>query len=771
MKSILILLPVMGLSSFAWSQPTLSPDGSPSPTNSAVQIEQSPSPIEGRLLEKGTLIPLAQRNIFILPHKLKTETNDKGEFKFDSVPAGEIQIVVTVPGYKRLERNAVSGEFDTVTLYLEKENYLGFETTVIGKKEKRDEAKKSLSQEEFLTLPGANGDPVKAVQNLPGVNRSSGFSSNVIIQGSAPQDTKYNIDGHEIPIVFHFGGLTSVIMPEAVREVEYFSAGYGAEYSRAMGGVISLQTREPKLEGRDHKGFFFVDTLKSGALYEKALDEKSSILISGRYSYVGFVLKQALKDNENVNLTAAPDFADVTTIYNKKLSDSEDFKFVGVASRDTLEFVFKEPFKEDPKIRGGFRNETTFWRLIPQYTKTLDASSKYKLSLGLGQDKVIVDLGDNFFNLESNDLTARGEYEQRLSPQWLSQVGFDNSYSWAKVKLRLPTPSGEGGVSNPFSSSEIKNLDTKANDPNVGLYWRNEIKPSESAWTYIPSLRFDRFKTSKENLLSPRLTIRYLWDDSLTLKAAGGMYYQAPRPQEYAENFGNPDLKSSQAVHMTLGFDKDFRAGSNEGWQWTSGFFQRNFSKLVVSSTNLISRNGETVAEVYSNEGTGFAKGIETQIKYNTGVLKTWLSYTYSESRRSDPRKSNYLFEYDQTHNMNLVAAYDYGDNWQISGRYRYVTGNPYTPIVGGVFDSDNDVYLPTRGEFFSRRNQNFSQLDLRFDKKFILQREVWSIYLDIQNILNSKNIESRRYSFDYSQEENVAGLPFLPSLGLKGEF
>lgn len=743
---------------------------SPPTTEPAVVPAARTFILKGRLFERGTKRPLIARTIFVLPHKLRTETNAQGEFQIEQVPEGNFQWVISTAGYKRLEQSDSTEDSGSRTLYLEKESYTQFESTTVGKLEKRDESKKSLSQEEFLTLPGAGGDPVKAVQNLPGVNRPQGFSSQVIIQGSSPEDTRYNIDDHEIPLVFHFGGLTSVIMPEAVRDVDYFSAGYGAEYSRAMGGIISLKTREPQVDERPSKGFFFVDTLKSGALYETKIDDSSKVLVSGRYSYIGFVLKQALKGNEKVNLTVAPDFADFTSIYTKKISADEDLKVVAIASRDSLEFVFSEPLKEDPTLRGSFKNETVFWRLIPQYRRKLDEAHSYKVSLGVGQNNILVDLGTNYFNLKSNAVSLRAEHESKISETWTSQLGIDSTFADVAVALKLPSPSGSGGVSNPISSSEVKSLDSKSQNINLGFYWRNELRASDN-WTYIPALRYDNFNVTKENLIAPRLTVRKQVDESLTLKIASGLYYQGPRPQEFAENFGNPDLKASQAIHGAVGFDKDFRQQSKDGWQWGSGIFYRDFSKLVTSSSSLVNRGGTLVPEIYSNQGTGLARGVETQIKYNHGVWKGWLSYTLSESRRSSPSQNDYLFEFDQTHNFNLVASYDYGNNWQISGRLRYVTGNPYTPIRGAVFDSDNDVYLPLRGDFFSRRRSDFTQLDLRFDKKLILDTEMWSVYLDIQNVLNAKNSEDNRYSFDYSQEESVTGLPFLPSLGLKGEF
>ena len=44
------------------------------------------------------------------------------------------------------------------------------------------------------------------------------------------------------------------------------------------------------------------------------------------------------------------------------------------------------------------------------------------------------------------------------------------------------------------------------------------------------------------------------------------------------------------------------------------------------------------------------------------------------------------------------------------------------------------------------------------------------SAYLDVRNAYNRKNPEATMYNFDYTQSKPVAGLPFLPILGLRGE-
>jgi hypothetical protein len=728
--------------------------------------------IKGTLFEKGTKIPLANVNVFILPYKLKAVTDQSGQFIFNEVPEGDFSFIINLSGYQKLESKDEQSLEDVNylrKLYLEKVSYSSFETTVVGEKKKIDGSQKTLTQKEFLSMPGANGDPVKAVQNLPGVNRVQSFSSQVVIQGAAPKDTAYDIDGHRIPLVFHFGGMSSVVMPEALEQVDYLSSGYGAYYSRALGGIISLKTDSKEKLSREKKGFFFVDSLKAGGMYEKQIDDSSSILIGGRMSYVGLIIGKVLEKNKDFNLTVAPEFSDFTVIHKKKWNERDEVKTVFVASNDTLGFLFKKPIDEEPAIRGTFKNSTQFYRLIPQWTRKWDEDAKSSLSAAYGTDKIETIFGSNYFNIRSDVLSVRGDWVQKMQPFWTTQLGFDNVYRYSKVVTRVPKVSNEGGVMNPIGSSETVDINVKGSLNDQGLFWKNDLYSGD--WTFIPALRWDHFEGTKESLVTPKLEVKNKFSESLELRTAWGLYVQEPEPQEISEDYGNPDVKSPRAEHLAIGFDKDFREGSSEGWKWNLSFFNRKFTKLVIPSSALVTRDGVLTLENVNNNGTGKAYGVETLFKYDSTAWTGWIGYTYSKSTRTSPPKAETLFEYDQTHSLNLIASMPFGNNWTVASRYRYTTGSPYTPVVSGVFDSDSDVYLPIRGKIYSERYNNFSQLDLRFDKKWISDEEIWSVYIDIQNVLNTSNSETIQYSYDYKQKGSISGLPIMPSIGLKGEF
>ena len=98
-----------------------------------------------------------------------------------------------------------------------------------------------IRTEEARRVPGTQGDTLKVVQNLPGVGRSSFGSGQLIVWGSSPKETVVNVDGVEIPALYHVGGLRSTINADLVRSIDLSPGSYGAEYGRGLGGLVRIE--------------------------------------------------------------------------------------------------------------------------------------------------------------------------------------------------------------------------------------------------------------------------------------------------------------------------------------------------------------------------------------------------------------------------------------------------------------------------------------------------------------------------------------------------
>jgi len=171
------------------------------------------------------------------------------------------------------------------------------------------------------------------------------------------------------------------------------------------------------------------------------------------------------------------------------------------------------------------------------------------------------------------------------------------------------------------------------------------------------------------------------------------------------------------------------------------------------------------------------AYGLEAIVRRRpVGRWYGWIAYTLSQNQSHT--EFAHLSEgpslpgvFDQRHILALVASLELPHRWRFGGRFRLVSGSPYTPIVG-VFDRPpNNERLGVAGMANSARFPVFHQLDLRVDRQWVFRHATLTTYLDVQNVYNWFNVEAYIYSEDYGEPFSAVGLPVLPSLGVRLDF
>ena len=155
-----------------------------------------------------------------------------------------------------------------------------------------------------------------------------------------------------------------------------------------------------------------------------------------------------------------------------------------------------------------------------------------------------------------------------------------------------------------------------------------------------------------------------------------------------------------------------------------------------------------------------------------------WLAYSYSVARRKDgPDEEERYFDNDVTHNLKAVANYKPSRYWSFGLRYEYASGKPYTDLlnVETIYDVESDEYKPTyNGPINEDRLKPHHQLDLRIDKYWLFNQFILSTYLDIRNVLQTKNVADIVYNKDYTQSEEMLSVSSqvpLIFLGIKVDF
>ena len=304
-----------------------------------------------------------------------------------------------------------------------------------------------------------------------------------------------------------------------------------------------------------------------------------------------------------------------------------------------------------------------------------------------------------------------------------------------------------------------------------------ELQPTDR-WRIVPGFRLDYARDTRSLDPNPRINSRYdivkggiqpdgTWNLRTTVKGGVGEYTQPPQYQQTDAVYGTPGLQANRSIHYSLGVEQEVTRDIDVS---VEGFY-KDLSRLVAAGYD---PNGPR----YTNLGTGSVIGTEVLIKYKSDKrFFGWLAYTLSKSVRRDyPGGPEYHIEFDQTHILTVLGSYRLGRGWEFGSRFRLISGNMYTPLVGApslpaIYTADAGSYTWLQGQINSQRLPVFHQLDIRVDKRWQFRDWQLGAYLDVYNAYNHPAVEAVSYDYRYAKSSYMTGIPFLPSIGVRGEF
>ncbi len=735
-------------------QPDTTPPAAPE-TGKAVPV----GALRGRVTERGTRKPLIGATVKLPDLQRDTLTDAQGRFEFEQVPAGEVRIVVEDVEHQRVDdKERVTADVGTeVVYYVDKTGFGEDDLVVEGRAAKKEVTRHALSAREVTTVPGSNGDVLKAVQNLPGVARTT--DDRIILRGGG--DTEVYVNGLPLPAAFHFFGLRSTIGSGLLESVNVTPGNYDARYGRGNGGVIDIELKRPAEDGLH--GFGQVDLFDASAFLEGPVNDKSTFAIGVRRSYIDSILPLVLDEDGKRTFQSAPRYYDGQVAYDYKHANHR-FRANVLASSDSMELLFDEPNETDPALRGDLSYAQSWVTGQVAWDYQASSATKHTLALSHLVGKQEQHVGqDTKIEFTTQLFALRDEMTHQVN-DWLTlRGGLDARVDYYNFDVAVPPPPKEGQIPQPLAAQTNLYASGRATTVLPALWAATDIQLGPVL--LVPSLRVDHYSFVNEfdgdTVVQPRLNARWAVTDRTALKAGVGYYSEAPVIDETNDVFGNPAAGPDKSVHYSAGVEQRF--GDAVTAQAT-GFYKHMYDMLVPVDDPDVR---------YENTGKGRAYGGEFLLRHDMqSRFYGWLAYTLMRSERRDAGASDYrLFDSDQTHNLTAVAQYRLSSTWELGTRFRYVSGNPSTPVVGATYDSDADIFVPQYGALNSERLASFHQLDVRVDKHFIFDTWRLTAYLDVQNAYNRQNAEGTNYNYDYSQSSTVGGLPLLPSFGVKGEF
>ena len=753
-----------------------------SPDNQAVnQAKALTIPIQGLLLEKGTRRALADIMVYIQNAADKTvvatlTTDQNGKFQSQLVP-GKYTLIIASVGYDKLEQalEVNQNSAKNLTLRVVPTTINPYQIIVRSQKKRQEVSKQELNAEEADQVAGSSRDVLASIKNLPGISASSafnGYGNGIVIRGSSQEDSLFLVNNHalgdfsEIGGLYHFGGFESIIEPELIDSIDYIAGGFSAEYGDALGGVIDLNMRDPRTDR--FGGFTNLSFLSTSLMLEGPISAKDSVAFSLKRGFLDQYIKiaQSTQDDENdeTEFIEYPTYYDGTAVYRHSFSKDNDFKLTAVGKSDSVEA------KDD--VGDVWQRESNRTLLEDKYITLMgewdfqNDGFRSLLSPMVTYSYSNAVFGERAYHRQSfNTYELNEKIEYQLNQTHRLKAGMGLKINQAKVDSDSTTTPKEGEIENKNYDTEIRlNKDFTFYYPSLFVMDQVEI----GRFTLTPGIHSIYDSHNEQALIDPRFNLIYALTENTSLKGATGLYSQMPQYDECVAPWGTKGLKPEKAIHGVLGAEHRF--GQNLTLDVQT--YYKSFYDMVV-------RIDDTDTTRFGNDGSGFAYGAEILLRHQmTDHFFGWISYAYSVARRKDgPDKDERYFDSDMPHNFIAVASYKPNRYWSFGMKYQYASGLPYTDLLHTetIYDVDKDEYYPIYdGPINEDRLDAHQQLDLRIDKYWIFNNFIMSTYLDVRNVLQTKNIYQKEYNKDYTQSAdflNISSQVPLIFLGLKFDF
>ncbi len=628
---------------------------------------------------------------------------------------------------------------------------------IVGDRFREAAGKTSVGGAELARVPGAGGDPMRAIQTLPGVAIVDDGISEPAVRGSRPSDNAYVVDFLPVGYLFHLGGFTSVLNADLIERFSMSSAAWTPEHASVVGAVFDVQLRRPRTDRLG--GSLDLGLLGANALVEGPLGDDVSFFFAARRSWFDLVVSRIEDKEEGVTFTT-PVYSDAQGRLLWKLGGTQRLRLDFSAATDKLLFTVKEDgnaAERDPLLAGQGQNRQSYQTLAGVWEWDIRETLGSRVALGRMHRRTSLRLGAagvvdvvthttylrqqlSVTAWRDHDITLGGSVEGRVV-----DVGVD---------FNLPRCT-EFDPNCDVSSSPRLVTDQRARRNAADLH-ANDRWQLGRRWVATAGLRIARESNLEKTAVEPRLGVEFSPEPDLTFSAGLGRHSQPPDSAQSVAEVGNPALGPVRSNHAVAGVSQRLA----DGWSWRAEAYAKTFSGYAVADPDLL----------YVNGASGRAHGLELLLKKDPagGPFSGYASVSLSRSRRTvDATGTSFPFTYDQPVIVNLVGQYQHNERWSYGWRWSYHSGALNTPVVGTASYPDGRT-RPVYGAVNSERLPAYHRLDLRADARM---SPAWSFYVELLNAYDHANVGGYSYSADYQTRQEVQELGLLISGGLKFNF
>jgi hypothetical protein len=731
--------------------------------------------LEGRVIDAGSLQPLAGANILVIDSGLGAASDLEGRFLVPAVPAGVRAIQVSLLGYETqvlsdLVVRPGGGPPATVRLQPSRLDLpeLVVRPEYFSGRGSSGAVMQEFQREEIRRAPGSAEDVNRLVQALPSVGFGADDQRNdIVARGGSPVENLFLVDGHPIHNLNHFGsqgstgGPIGMIHVDFIESVRFSPGGFDASHGDRLSSVMDVRFREG--DRRRTGGEAFLSMAGAGVELEGPLgDGRGSWLLGARRSYL-----ELLK--EQIGYATAPVMADLGGKAVWDLSPRRQLSALWLSGWNRTRWNVDEDPDQNFNVdqtqvtmagglalrRLGADGAVDRWRLTVNH-------QDFDHSFSAWNDRNLIrnDAWEQTWSLAREWRRSLGDIEGRAG------LGLDRSRSQHYVRLR--NMESVYGSSRPDQDLDL------VHEQNRWWGWLRAEAPLGESRRLQLSLRLDHDDDSGATDWQPRAGLRQNLGRDWALNLAAGRYAQGLPVSWRVQSKGAQGLASMKNDQLQAGLE--WRPKPD--WLLSIDLYRRIYRDLPVSEfsptiplADAGSYYGYSYRGQLSSGGEGRARGIEwlVQKKLSEGFWGS-LAWSWSRSRYRTPAGQWETGPFERRQQATLILGWIPSHRWELSLKWRIAGGLPETPIDEVASAAAGDTRH--RLEDYQRERQGvYHRLDLRLDHRIHGRRADIVMFWDLQNAYDRRNEAFRYWHHRDGEVKTWYGWRIMPVFGITAEF
>lgn len=594
---------------------------------------------------------------------------------------------------------------------------------VVRGETQRQPPSRTFSTAEVENLPGAFGDPLRAIEVMPGVTPIVTGLPIFFVRGAPPGNVGFFFDEIRIPLLYHAFLGPSVIHPAMLSKVDLYAGPMPLRYGRFAGAAVDAALQEPLLDSPRFpwRGEAEVRLVDAGVYVEAPFAEGNGYAaLAGRYSYTALLLT-LLSQGQRV------DYWDYQGLVGYHLTRKDTLSVLAFGAYDYAD--------TGTASNGG----TEFHRIDLRYQHEFSERTRSRVAATWGRDRTRSSSG--FVSDDSIAGRFRVEHEADGAD---FRLGGDISLDRYELDV-------DPAVEDPLVFTEL--FPTR-DDLSFGGYAEVTLWPLGRV-SVTPGVRADVYQSldNTEYSVDPRVRATYRLTPTVRTHHALGTAHQSP-------NFV-PNIPGAQVGGLPGGLQKSLQWESSVDadlfWalRGSVGVFINQTREL--SDPIGLSQSLDIDEDSAERRALGRAAGVELFLERPlTRRLGGIVSYTYSWSSRSLDTVET-VPGYDRPHVFNGALSYDFGSELRASAKLALASGIPgrrVTPEGEFVFDGS--------------RSQAFVRLDAKLSKRWRPTPHFWwGSYLEVLNATHGVQVARRTCTPSGCRDEGTGPIT-IPSVGLE---